>query len=128
MKWIARGSALLLIGWLFVGTACQPATPQPWVDHAVCYTTSPPQPFECQFDLHNPDTADPVHLFKWALSISNPQQVEVTPATSGALEAGGEITIEAVIHQCPVTIHLLDVGQPAKPTLWTLHELVCTTS
>jgi hypothetical protein len=129
VKWLTRRGALLLMGLLLGGTACQPmSTPQPWVDHGVCTASTPPQPFVCQFTIHNPDTADPAHPFQWALSISNPQQIAVTPATSGALQAGSSVTIRAVIHQCPVTIHVLDVGQQAKPTLWTLHQSVCTTS
>ena len=116
MRWIARGGSLaLLLVLLLAGSACR-LVPQPWVENTNC-TYFSYKPLECQFTIHNPPQS--TQPFKWVLVISNPQQIEVTPATSGTLAPGGSIVILAVIHQCPFTITVVDAGQPTKPSIYT---------
>ena len=117
MRWVARGGSLaLLLVLLLAGSACR-LVPQPGVENTNC-TYFSYKPLECQFTIHNPPQS--TQSFKWALVISNPQQIEVTPATSGTLAPGDSITLQAVIHQCPFTITVVDAGQQTKPGIHTL--------
>ncbi len=121
--WLGHALVVLLI--VLVSTGCGEES-QLSVDNAnTSCANNPDTPYECEFTIMN--SVDAKQPMTYLVSTTDPQRVEITPATSQPLWPGVSVRVKVVIHRCPQMIRVQNISQQGKPVIYTSNQPVCDT-